>query len=536
MNGTIRACDRPLDKLADVHLIPMPARPIETELKLQLAPAHVGRLRRSPVLSKAVCTEVNIHNIYFDTKDRLLHRHRMALRVRQIGRRWLQTLKTSPKTSGTMSSRGEWETPARVVRGQGRVDLARLAESPLPELLAKEKRQTELEPVFRTSVRRAQWIVQRGTPVVEVALDVGEIGAEVDGQVLHEPICELELELKQASGEGAAAALIDLALELLDVGGKSPPSLTPVALSKAERGYQLAAQRPIPVVKASAKTFVEDVTIRSTTASALRAVLARGLAVLTANIEGLLRYDNPEYVHQARVALRRARSAIRLFDREQHDVPRSLSDELRWFARALGDARDWDVLVDETLPSLTDAIGVDAVQLLVARANSKRRQAHMNIRKAARSSRYAALVLNVEKWCMTPEPGGSALFVDAAAPALKGASKKLFKRACFFAALTPPRRHRVRILAKRLRYALDLFAVVLPKRATERYIESLAELQDTLGQLNDAAVAKAVLPQLSKSRRLRRSAAIWFDSVERDRVRDAERRLLKLSSSQKLWQ
>jgi len=49
-------------------------------------------------------------------------------------------------------------------------------------------------------------------------------------------------------------------------------------------------------------------------------------------------------------------------------------------------------------------------------------------------------------------------------------------------------------------------------------------------------VAKAVLPQLSKSSRLKKSAAIWFDSVEPDRVHDAERRLLKLSSSQKPWQ
>ena len=100
-----------------------------------------------------------------------------------------------------------------------------------------------------------------------------------------EPICELELELKQARGEGGAAALIDLALDLLDVGGKSPPALTPVARSKAERGYQLAAQRPAPAVKASAKAFVENITNRSTTASALRAVVAHGLAVLTANID-----------------------------------------------------------------------------------------------------------------------------------------------------------------------------------------------------------------------------------------------------------
>ncbi len=261
--------------------------------------------------------------------------------------------------------------------------------------------------------------------------------------------------------------------------------------------------------------------------------MARGLAVLTANIEGLLRYDNPEYVHQARVALRRVRSAIRLFDREQNDVPRSLADDLRWFARALGDARDWDVLADETLPSLTDAIGGDAVKRLVAKADAKRNQARANIRNAARSTRYAALVLHGERWCMTAAPAGAASLADAAAPEARRASKKLLRSARFFAALSAPRRHQVRILAKRLRYALDLFAVALPKQATARYIEALAELQDMLGQLNDASVAKAVLPQLSKSTRIKRSVRQWLTSIEPGRVRDIESRLLKLSRALK---
>ena len=508
------------------------AQPTETELKLQLAPKHIGWFRRSPALSKAVCTDVDIDNVYFDTADGLLQRHHMALRVRQIGSRWLQTLKVEGKASGAVSSRGEWETPARILRGQGRLDLARLSESPLPDLLARQKVSAVLQPLFRTRVRRTQWIIEGADAAIEVALDIGEISAQGERASLREPICEVELELKR----GEPAALIDLALELLSVGDKQAPALTPVARSKAERGYQLTAQRPATAVKASAKAFVENLTPKATTAGTLRRVVAHGLAVLTANIEMLLRYDDPEYVHQARVALRRVRSAIRLFDREHRDVPQSLADELQWFARTLGEARDWDVIADQTLPSLAEGIGVDATKPLVVRADARRRQARENIRKAARSARYAALVLNGDRWCMTPAPAGAELLADAAAPALQRASKKLFKAARFFAALTPARRHQVRILAKRLRYALDLFSVVLPKTATERYIEALAELQDVLGHLNDAAVAKAVLPQLSKSSRLKRSAAMWLDSVEPDRVHDAERWLLKLSSSQKPWQ
>ncbi len=508
----------------------MPALPTETELKLQLAPAHVGRLRRNPALAKSVCTEVEIDNVYFDTHDRLLQRHRMALRVRQVGRRWLQTLKAGGMSSGALSRRGEWETPARVVRGQGRLDLARLSHSPLPDLLKKRKNRARLAAVFSTQVRRTQWIVERGDAVIEVALDVGEINAEGRAR-LREPICEVELELKR----GAPAALLDLAHELIDVGGKAAPVLTPVARSKAERGYQLAAQRPAQAVKASAKAFVQHITLQSTTASALRAVFAHGLAVLTPNIECLLRYDDSEYVHQSRVALRRVRSAIRLFDRDERDVPQALTDELRWFAQALGEARDWDVIIDETLPSLAGAIGADAVKPLVVKADARRQQARATNRKAARSARYAALVLNGERWCMSCAPIGVPLLADTAAPTLLSASKKLFKQARFFAALTPQRRHQVRILAKRLRYALDLFAVALPKQTTARYIKALSQLQDLLGQLNDCSVAIALLPQLTKSVQLNTRIQMQWSSIEPGRVRDAESHLLRLSKMDVPW-
>ena len=334
----------------------MPAPPTETELKLQLAAADVDRVRQSAALSQSACSEVDIDNVYYDTRDLLLRRHRMSLRVRQVGRRWVQTLKADSKSSGTVARRGEWETPARVVSGQGRLDLARLDDSPLPTLLTKQKTPPELGAVFTTRVRRALWNVERSGAVIEVALDIGEISVEHDGRSLQEPICEVELELKR----GDPLALIELALELVKTDGEKSPAMTPVVRSKAERGYQLASQQRPPAIKASAKGFVKNLTNRSSTGSVLRAVIAHGLAVLMANIELLLRYDDPEYVHQARVALRRVRSAIRLFDGEERDVPHGLSDELRWFAHVLGAARDWDVIAGETLPSLSDAIGADA--------------------------------------------------------------------------------------------------------------------------------------------------------------------------------
>ena len=124
---------------------------------------------------------------------------------------------------------------------------------------------------------------------------------------------------------------------------------------------------------------------------------------------------------------------------------------------------------------------------------------------------------------------------DSAAASLQDAARRLFKAGRFFTALTPERRHRVRILAKRLRYALDLFAVALPKQATAQYIEALAQLQDVLGRLNDGSVALTVLPQLSKSDRMKESIQNWWSSIELELVRDSESRLLQLSKMDVPW-
>jgi len=305
----------------------MPSLPTETELKLQLDPAYVDRLRASPLLAGVTCSQARVDNVYFDTADRLLQRHRIALRVREIDGRWLQTLKSGRDgaiNGGALSMRGEWETPARVVGGRGRIDLARLFESPLPKLLARQKSKPLLRPLFHTRFNRTRWVIKRADAVIEIALDIGEIAA--NGRTPREPICEVELELKQ----GDPAALLAVAIELLGAGSKDPLPLIPVARSKAERGYQLLTQEVPAVIKASAKGFVAHLTRKTTESQALRAVVAHGLVVLTANAELLLRYDEPEYVHQARVALRRVRSVVRLLDREQRDVRRPAQDHPRY--------------------------------------------------------------------------------------------------------------------------------------------------------------------------------------------------------------
>src|SRR5829696_6672394 len=210
-----------------------PAPFVETELKLRLDPNDIERLRQAPLLVATESSRTGVDNVYFDTADLLLHRNRMALRLRHIDGRWLQTLKTANGSGGPLSQRGEWETHARVLRGQGRVDRRRFGETPLSKLFAAQKAPPALRPLFHTRFQRTRWILQRPGATIEVALDVGEITRVGARQDVPDRICELELELKQ----GEPGVLLDTALELLGLIRDAPLALVPVARSKAERGY-----------------------------------------------------------------------------------------------------------------------------------------------------------------------------------------------------------------------------------------------------------------------------------------------------------
>jgi inorganic triphosphatase YgiF len=310
------------------------ATPHEIELKLFLPQDAHDRLPLRPLLRDASARRVRLDATYFDTPDRLLHKNGMALRLRRAGRQWVQTLKSAHSARGGLSTRPEWESAARLVRGKPRIDVARLGDTPLPALLARHRAQAKLQPLFRVRVQRTLWEINFRRSRIEVAMDRGRIDAERAGRRVSLPVAELELELK----EGRADDLVAAALRLTG-NGKSALALVPMLRGKAERGYRLVSAAPVPPTKAAARGFVATLQPDMSTGATLRAIVAHGLDVLLANTEALRDAHAPEYVHQARVALRRVRSAVRLLDRRHEDFPEALALELRWVARLLG--ADW---------------------------------------------------------------------------------------------------------------------------------------------------------------------------------------------------
>lgn len=202
----------------------------EIELKLAIAPADHLRFLRHPLLRDASArTDQILDNAYYDTPDLALRDKGVALRIRRQGRQRLQTVKLAASAnaaSAGLTVRPEWETPYR-----GRFDFSPVSAADIRRWLEQPSIIDNIGPLFRTRFRRVTWhLPLAGGGEVLVALDRGTIHA--GGR--EEAISEVELEL---SGSEDVTALQTLAAKLA---ARIP--LTPAALSKAQRAYNLMKQ------------------------------------------------------------------------------------------------------------------------------------------------------------------------------------------------------------------------------------------------------------------------------------------------------
>jgi len=277
--------------------------------------------------------------------------------------------------------------------------------------------------------------------------------------------------------------------------------------SKAQRGYALAAgQTPAPV-KADPPLLQASMTV----SDAFRAIVFACVSHLQANEPGLLGGQDHEYLHQARVALRRLRSAFTVF--KQAFPPESLAEqiaELRWLGGLLGPARDWDVFVAETLPQVFETFGDDKpLQTLARRAARLRDAANEKARSAVASSRYTALLLELNRallsapWSQSGEDAARLReqpLLQFASDLLEHRHRTTLKHGERVDQRDAVGLHQLRIRVKRLRYAAEFFSPLYEKKELRVYLAALTDLQKLLGAVNDAATAQRLIADLRPRR------------------------------------
>ena len=494
----------------------------EIELKFDLAPEARGRLTAAATaLAGANPRRRRMRSLYFDTPERALAQREMALRLRREGRRWVQTLKAGRSGTGGLHRREEWEN----ARPGPTLDLSVLAETPLARLDGARIRK-RLGPVFEVNFTRTAWQLAPAPGCrLEIALDMGEVAS---GR-LTAPICEVEIECL----EGDPGRAFDLAARLME-----EVALHPSATSKAQRGYRLARDESTGPVK-SARVRLDAA---MTPLDAARVIVAAGIAQLQANEEGVLASNDPEFVHQARVALRRTRSALRLFRREigEARVHRWL-DALGETARALGRSRDWDVFATRSIPAALEAFGDAALaRSLRARVAHRRRLERVRARETLRSPHYAEVLLDLARWLAGADGDGAGKtpaepLADFAARVIRKRHRKLLAGALALGDLTPAELHRVRIDTKRLRYGVDSLAALFKPRPLATFAASLEAMQESLGDSNDAATALRLLAELAAPETFAAFARGWFASRERGDAAVLEPIVAQVARHRRTW-
>ncbi len=493
---------------------------LETELKLRIAPEDMVRLKRHPFLrslSSERATTHKLYSVYFDTPDLQLHHARMALRLRRVGKQWLQTLKGGGGVQAGLHQRNEWEMPVAAEQ----LDFAALeaaGASPLSPSLRKK-----VQPLFVTDFTRSIRMVQFEGALVEMGMDSGEIRA---GKSVH-TISELELELKS----GEPLQLFRLALALLDI-----VPLEIEATSKAEYGYRLHAPVKPAVSKAQTPKLAEHTTVQQ----ALQDMIWSCLFHLQANVSGALKKTDDEYLHQLRIALRRLRVVLSMTAKHRGDTElEALRALLAELGTALGRSREWDVFVAQTLPSIAQARDHKAI----ARQSEKLRQHyHQRVLAALQNGDFQRLLLRFGAWmngAYWQHAASSKDLSHFAVKILHKRSRKLVKLGVCLQhkKFDAAQLHALRIACKNLRYSAEMFAPLYGADKTKLYLDALAKLQDRLGVSNDHTVALRLLDELAQEKSLQAVAPLreQIESAHSIRMSDLRKAWKKFSTLAEFW-
>lgn len=260
-----------------------------------------------------------------------------------------------------------------------------------------------------------------------------------------------------------------------------------------------------------------------------------------------------EAVHQTRVGLRRLRAALGLF---KPLLPSAFSshfnEEARWLGSMLAPVRDWDVFLSESLaPFIARLPGDPGLADLLRLAGESRDGAAEAMGEALRSARCLAfhveldLAIQRRVWreqAVTETAASLFAPIGEIAPSLIDRLWRGVRRdGKRLSTGGPEAGHDLRKKIKKIRYSIEFFSELYPKRDVKDYLADLAQMQQRLGVANDAAVALALTAQLVRAQptaaliRIEGYIAGWLAHQWGAAPPDAEEAWRRLRSTPKFW-
>ena len=497
----------------------------ETETSCDVpAGAGLPRLDRLPQVAAASEPEQQrLEADYYDTDDLRLLRAGITLRQRSGGNDagWHLKLPLGHST------RREIRRP---LNGDGRGVPGELA-----RLVRVRTRGAPLRPVAHMTTTRQRVVLldDAGKSLAEVAAD--DVSAQTLGQsTAVSRWQEVEVELT-----GGDRQLLKAADDLLRHHDGLRPAGRAAKLACALGDRLPEAEDPPPLTASSPAGHVVLAYLRTQAGTLM-------------SLDPLVRLDEPDAVHQMRVAGRRLRATFRSFGHLlRRDATPGLAAELKWLSGVLGAARDGEVLdahLRGTLRQTPVELRIGPVEARIqGHFGSVRAAARTELLAALDSDRYFVLLDDLDQLLAEPPftasaatPGAEVL-PAAARLALRQADRRMHR-----AWHAPPGRarnealHRARKSARRARYAAEAMSPAIGGKAS-RFAKRMKRVQSVLGEHQDSVIARAVARDLGLGAHLAGENAFSYgllyerDACDGERFQARARRVWKKASRKSGW-
>lgn len=362
---------------------------------------------------------------------------------------------------------------------------------------------------------------------VECVFEVGTLNS-ASGSV---PVARLRF----AVTDGSPRRLLDLIDEL-----RRTVALRFAVLEPEERGYASFTQAGPQIIRAEPIELRPQMSREAAYAWILRCCIDHWTGNELAAVEARM----PEGVHQMRVALRRLRAALSVF-KGLMPVPREIwvKEQVRWLARALGHAREWDVFLGDTLaPVEAHFANEPGLAMLRKRACTHRDEGYRGLAKAVASERYTDLLIELYGWialldAAPPEaPAGNDIATFAVEKGQRLTARAL-RQGRHLMAAPVEQRHELRLQLKKLRYAGEFFRSLIPSKHFNTTLGLVGQLQGILGEGNDLAVARELLTKIGEPATARAEGLLlgWHAATGCRQGADLHHKWQKFAGAKSIW-
>ena len=322
-----------------------------------------------------------LHNVYFDTANRLLREMDMGLRVRSCDGRSVQTIKTEGRVVGGLHQRPEYNEPIKGLRPE----LSRFNSKIWPDDCDLKTLETDLIPIFSTDFERQTWLVEMSDDtLIEVAYDKGFIETN-QGKL---DICEIELELIKGDEEQ------------LFIFGEQISTLPSVRLgniSKSQHGYMLIDNASFKVKPLSYSPVTHSMSIEQ----ALLTNMQHGLKHIQYHENCYIESFQPEALDELLLGLKFLHQNLKLFNNLSPTLIKAQwVDELHWLARTFSwlDARQVHQKLLENKGHYLRKLSKFKTLISQLKEQDKKLPDNKEILELLTSTRYCQFVLNLTKW------------------------------------------------------------------------------------------------------------------------------------------